>query len=165
MFRGDVVDQTLLATTILEVGPGQNIHQHTGRAIILPNSLFLTTPVINETFLDEFVLHAFMVPLPADADWPLAESDLLQAAREECAGFLDEARSHIEDMVRREGLEPLSVEPRVTLRVEDAGKIVMLARVPVPARRKGRIEQAILRRFLQRQASRQDMNRDASGAD
>ena len=51
-------------------------------------------------------------------------------------------------LVRREGLEPLSVEPRVTLRLDNPAHVVMLARIAVPARRKGRIEQAILRRFL-----------------
>ena len=34
-FRGDVIDQTLLATTILEIGPGQAIHQHSGRTVTL----------------------------------------------------------------------------------------------------------------------------------
>lgn len=147
--RGDVVDQTLLTTTILEVGPGQSVHQHTGRTIVLPNSMFLTTPVVNETFLDEYVLHAFTVPVGADDDWHSAEQALLEAARQETAEFFDDARAHIEHLIRREGLEPLSVEPRITLRVEEPGKLAMLVRMPVPARRKGRIEQAVIRRYLQ----------------
>lgn len=32
-FRGDVIDQNLLATTILEVGPGKITHQRTGRIV------------------------------------------------------------------------------------------------------------------------------------
>lgn len=147
-FRGDVVDQTLLTTTILEVGPGTTIHQHTGRTIVIPNSVLLTTPVLNETFLDEYMLHAFSVPLGAGDDWAQCERMLLESARAECAGFLTEAQQHIEHTVRKEGLDPLSVEPRVTLRIESKDQISMLARIPVPARRKGRIEQAILRRYL-----------------
>ena len=147
-FRGDVVDQTLLTTTILEVGPGTTIHQHTGRTIVIPNSVLLTTPVLNETSLDEYMLHAFSVPLGAGDDWAQCERALLDAARAECAPFLKEAQQHIEHTVRKEGLDPLSVEPRVTLRIESKDQISMLARIPVPARRKGRIEQAILRRYL-----------------
>lgn len=147
-FRGDVVDQTLLTTTILEVGPGTNIHQHTGRTIVIPNSVLLTTPVLNETFLDEYMLHAFSVPLGADDEWIQCERALLDAARTECSAFMREAQEHIEHTVRKEGLDPLSVEPRVTLRIESKDQISMLARIPVPARRKGRIEQAILRRYL-----------------
>lgn len=37
-FRGDVIDQNLLATTIMEVGPGKLTHQRTGRATVIPNS-------------------------------------------------------------------------------------------------------------------------------
>ncbi|MCA9300373.1 MAG: mechanosensitive ion channel family protein, partial [Phycisphaerales bacterium] len=143
-FRGDVVDQTLLTTTILEVGPGTSIHQHTGRTIVIPNSVLLTTPVLNETFSDEFVLHAFNVPIAPDEDWHEAEKALLDAARAECASFLADAERHMDRLVRREGLEPLSVEPRVTLRLDNPAHVVMLARIAVPARRKGRIEQAIL---------------------
>src|SRR5919197_1281452 len=39
--RGNVLDQTLLATTVLEIGPGQVSQQYTGRAVVFPNSLLL----------------------------------------------------------------------------------------------------------------------------
>ncbi len=163
-FRGDVVDQTLLTTTLLEIGPGPNIHQHTGRSVVIPNSLMLTTPVINETFFDEYVLHAFAVPIGREDNLKAAESALLQAARDECASYFDTAREHIEELVRREGLEPLSVEPRVTLRMDEPGKTVMLARIPAPARRKGRIEQAILRRYLARMEAERSTGDDEHDA-
>lgn len=165
--RGDVVDQTLLTTTVLEVGPGTSIHQHTGRTIVLPNSILLSTPVINETFSDDYVLHAFTVPLDESEHWRDAESALMAAARTECADFLGEAQRHMDELVRKQGLTPLSVEPRVTLRLEDPKKVVMLARIAVPARRKGRIEQAILRRFLDWRAAERARKADdgPSGAD
>jgi hypothetical protein len=50
--RGDVFDHTLLTTTLLEVGPGKATHQHTGRKIVIPNSLFLNTPVMNDRPLE-----------------------------------------------------------------------------------------------------------------
>ena len=164
-FRGDVVDQTLLTTTILEVGPGVDIHQHTGRTVVMPNSILLTTPVVNETYFDEFVLHAFSVPLRDDEDWREAEAALLRACRDECAAFMEEAQRHIEHLVRKEGLTPLSVEPRVTIRVESKDQMSMLARVPVPARRKGRIEQAILRRYLTWRADSKGRSPDADHSD
>lgn len=146
--RGDVVDQTLLATTILEVGPGTNIHQRTGRTVVLPNSILLTTPVINETFLDDYVLHVFVVPIGPKDDWQACEQAIVEAARAECAGYMPAAQKHIESRVKKEGLEPMSVAPRVSLRLDDPEKTSMLVRIPVPARRKGKVEQDILRRFL-----------------
>ncbi|MEL7472514.1 MAG: hypothetical protein AAGK04_04290 [Planctomycetota bacterium] len=55
------------------------------------------------------------------------------------------AQSHIERLVRSQALEPMSAAPRVTLRIEEPGKITMLARVLAPDRHEGRVEQAILR--------------------
>ena len=42
-----------------------------------------------------------------------------------------------------------SVDPRVSIVLPEPGEITLLARVPVPARRKGRTEQEIVRRYLQ----------------
>lgn len=146
--RGDVIDVTLLTTRLVEIGPGQTTHQHTGRTISLPNSMFLTTPVINETYTDEFVLHVFTVPIASTDPWEEAERHLLEAANEECGAYLEDARRHFDQMVGRHALEAIQVEPRVSIRKTEPGRIDMVVRIPTPARRKGRIEQAILRRFL-----------------
>lgn len=146
--RGDVVDQTLLTTTILEVGPGATIHQRTGRTVVLPNSLLLTTPVVNETFLDDYVLHVFAVPIGPKDNWQQSEQAIIDAARAECSEYMAAAQKHIETRVKKEGLEPMSVAPRVSLRLDDPEKTSMLVRIPVPARRKGKVEQDILRRYL-----------------
>lgn len=146
--RGDVYDQTLLTTTLLEVGPGQRSAQYTGRAIVIPNSLFLTAPVVNETFTEAFILHTFVIPLQLDDDWPIAERALLDAANQACATYLDEARGHLEKVTKARDLHQLSVEPRVTLQVPEPGRLDLIVRMPVPARRRGRIEQMVLRRAL-----------------
>lgn len=147
--RGDVVDQSLLTTTIFEIGPGKSNHQYTGRAITLPNSLFLTTPVINESFTDEYVLHLFSIPIKQSDDWRTAETTVLQAANEECAEFLEQARKHMNRLSRSRGLEAPNVEPRIYLGFPSPDTVELIVRIPVPARRKGRIEQAILRRYLE----------------
>jgi small-conductance mechanosensitive channel len=146
--RGDVVDQNLFTTTLLEIGPGQASHQYTGRAIIIPNSLLLNTPLINETFTEEFVLHVFSVPLNSSDDWQRAEQMLLEAAHIECSPFLEDARTYMKSIESRHGLDSPTVAPRVTLQIPEPGKINLLLRIPAPARRKGRLEQAILRRYL-----------------
>jgi small-conductance mechanosensitive channel len=146
--RGDVVDQDLFTTTLLEIGPGQSSHQYTGRAIVIPNSLLLNTPLINETFTEEFVLHVFCVPLNANEDWQRAEQILLEAAHIECSPFLEDARTYMKGIESKHGLDSPTVAPRVTLQIPEPDKINLLLRVPAPARRKGRLEQAILRRYL-----------------
>lgn len=152
--RGDVIDQTLLTTTILEIGPGDKTHQHTGRAITLPNSLFLTNPVTNESFTDEYVLHVFVVPMKAGDDWETAQDLLLDCATSVCQPFLTEARMHMERLAKDQGLYTPSVDPRVTIQLPEPDKVLLVVRIPVPARRKGRVEQEILRRYLSRRAAK-----------
>lgn len=160
--RGDVIDQTLLSTKILEIGPGQLTHQATGRSIVLPNSVFLTCPVINESFTEDFVLHTIVVPIKTQDDWEAAQQQLLEAANTVCQPFIEEARMHIASLTAREGLDTPSVDPRVTVSLPEPDRINLVVRVPAPARRKGRVEQEILRLFL---LSRRDHSTEARAND
>jgi len=147
--RGDVIDTTLLTTTIMEIGTHHSSHQYTGRAIVVPNSMMLTSYVFNESFTRHYVLHTFTVPITMSRGWDRAERALLQAAEEACEEYLEDARRHIEKIGQREGLDTPAVDPRVSLRVAEPDRLELSVRVPVPARRKGQIEQAVLRRYLE----------------
>jgi small-conductance mechanosensitive channel len=147
--RGDVIDTTLLTTTLMEIGTEYASHQYTGRAIVLPNSTMLSTPVYNESFTRHYVLHTFVLPISLTAGWARAERALLQAAEEACEEYLEDARRHIERIGQREGLDTPAVDPRVSIRIAEPERIDLSVRIPVPARRKGQIEQAIVRRYLE----------------
>jgi hypothetical protein len=146
--RGNVLDQTLLATTVLEIGPGQTSQQYTGRAVVFPNSLLLSHPIVNETYLRQYVVHVMTVPLWTEDDWQTAEKLLLEIAMAECAPFLDEARRHMKDLEGKAWLDAPSVQPRVNVQLPEPGRINLLLRIPAPAHRTSRLEQAILKRFL-----------------
>ncbi|MFT5090924.1 MAG: small-conductance mechanosensitive channel [Candidatus Latescibacterota bacterium] len=152
--RGDVIDQTLLATRIMEVGPGPHSHMYTGKTIVVPNSIFLTDPVINYSITPKFVLHMFLLPLKAEENWQQAEEDLLAAANEVCQGFIEEARLTISRMISREGLEISTIDPRITISIPEPELINLNIRVPLPGDQVGRNEQEIIRRFLARRIER-----------
>lgn len=143
-FRGDVIDQSLLATTILEVGPGKLTHQRTGRMIVIPNALFVSEPVINESFTNAFVWHVFTVPFKRDEDWQTKRQAILEAAQRHCAPYLDKARGYMKRISERRGLDMPSVEPRVTVQTPTAGEIHLVVRVPARPTERSLIEQAIL---------------------
>jgi len=143
--RGDVVDLGALTTTILETGHG---HRRTGRAIVIPNSILLASPLINERLADDFVFHVVTVPIAAEEDWQKAEQRLLAAADEVCAPFLEEARKYMHGTAERHGPPGFVAEPSLDLQPREGGNLTLLLRVPVRARDKGRTEQQILRRFL-----------------
>jgi small-conductance mechanosensitive channel len=146
--RGDVVDLNLFSTTILEVGPGPASHLRTGRTVIIPNSRLLDTIVVNESSMKQYVVHSFTVPVSLKDDWKKCEELLLQAAEEECAPFLEEAREHMARLEREHGLRRLPLKPRVIVELSQPDRVNLIVRVPAPVGRQGTLEQAILRRYL-----------------
>ncbi|MDO9475633.1 MAG: mechanosensitive ion channel [Pseudohongiella sp.] len=143
-FRGDVIDQNLLATTIMEVGPGRITHQRTGRTMVIPNAMFVSEPVINESFTHDYVFHVFTIPFRRDEDWHEAQKAFLESAKRHCAPYLEEVRKYMNRISIKRGLEVPSVDPRVTIQVPTAGEVHLIVRVPAKSGERGFIEQAIL---------------------
>jgi small-conductance mechanosensitive channel len=143
-FRGDVIDQNLLATTILEVGPGKLTHQRTGRMTVIPNALFVSEPLINESFTHDYVLHAFTIPFKREENWKAAQEAVLKAANKYCKPYLLEVKKYMHEISEERGLSVPSVDPRVTLQVPVAGEIHLIVRVPAKSGERSYIEQSIL---------------------
>jgi small-conductance mechanosensitive channel len=143
--RGDVIDTGLLGTLVLEVAQG---HQRTGRTISIPNSLFMTEPVLNESLAGEYMLHLMTIPVDRNSDLVAIERTALTAAREACADFLDDVRRPIAARYRRHGLIPPIVDPRVTYQVVDKNTVNILLRIPTPIRLERQVEQHVLRAVL-----------------
>ena len=146
--RGDVIDQNMFTTTILEVGPGRSFHLRTGRIITFPNSKLLDSYVINESYTKQYTIHVFSIPLKVSENWKEAEKILLKAAEDECAYYLDLARQTMKHLEESHGLDGLPVKPRVHVQIPEPNRINLLVRLPTPVGKQGRIEQAIMRRFL-----------------
>ena len=143
--RGDVIDTGLLGTLVLEVAQG---HQRTGRTISIPNSLFMTEPVLNESLAGEHMLHLMTIPVDRDADLAAIERKALTAAQEACAEFLDDVRRPMAARYRRHGLTPPIVDPRITYQVVDKNTVNILLRIPTPIRLERQVEQRVLRAVL-----------------
>lgn len=147
-FRGDVIDQNLLATTILEVGPGKITHQRTGRMTVIPNALFVSEPVINESYTHDYLLHVFTVPFKREDDWRGAQEAFLKSSNRHCQPYLEEVRKHMKQLSEERGLDVPTVEPRVTIQVPAAGEIHLIIRIPVKSTQRSFIEQSILSEVL-----------------
>lgn len=142
--RGDVIDHRLLTTTLLEVGSG---HARTGKAVVLPNSIFLSAQVINETTGTVYLVHSINVRLEKGADVGEAEETLLAIGQDITAEFVEPARAEFHERSERHGLLLPKVDPQTAITL-DGDQAMITLRVPVPGRQKGSIEQAILHRWL-----------------
>jgi small-conductance mechanosensitive channel len=149
-FRGEVIDQTLLTTTLLEIGPGPSAHQTSGRRVTLPNALFLNTAVINESIAGEYTVHAFVVPVKRADDPVGAEQQLLESAKEIVQPYIEMARKQMARLASVEGVDSPSVDPRVIYTLPDGDRVDLIVRVPVPVDGKRLIQQQIIRRFIEK---------------
>jgi len=157
--RGVVLDHDMFATKLLEIGPGQSAHLYTGRVTVFPNSLLFTNPLVKENPQQEYGLYTVVVPIKNDEDWQRAERVLLDAAKTECAPFMEEAARQMKLLEQANLLEAPSPEPRITIQLPESGKIHLVLRFPAPDRGRSRIEQAILRRYLLQLNSQESLSR------
>ncbi len=159
--RGEVIDMNLLSTTILESDSHGKGHHHTGRVVVFPNSFVMNHFVVNESFVDHFLFHTLTVPLHFNEDWKKAQELLLSIAKEECTPYLEMARKRVSEVARHKSIDFPSVEPRVVIQMPEPLKINLSLRFPGPAHLKGRLEQTILSRFLERFFSKTEQDTEA----
>ncbi len=146
--RGVVLDHDVFTTKLLEIGPGQSSHLFTGRVTVFPNSLLFTNPLLKENPDQGFGLYTLVVPVAVDGHWQQAEHALLNAAKNECAPFMEEAALQMKLLEQTNLLEAPSPEPRITIQLTEPGRMHFVLRFPAPDRGRSRIEQAIVRRYL-----------------
>lgn len=121
--RGEVTDHTVLASTLQEFGTGPHAYTPTGRTIVVPNSLLLTSTVRNLTALRDHTYHRFAVTI--DPSPPLARMHELvsQIVRKHHAPFRDEAARANAAIERRTHTDLPDPAPVVRFRTSDLGKL------------------------------------------
>lgn len=150
--RGDVIDQNLMGTKLLEVGPESSGSQYTGRTILLPNSHFLQYPITNESLDEGLSIHQFDVTLSREIDenWLEAETILLEAARRVCQTFVPEAKKARTKISKKSALRTPGAEPRVTIELLPYKDVRLHVQVACPLDQRYRVQRAILERFKRR---------------
>ncbi len=89
--KGDVIDISILRTTMMETGNWVRGDLYNGRIVRIPNCFALKGPVFNYSQGFRFVWDEIKVPLTVQSDHRLAREMLLRVAEETVAHFLVEA--------------------------------------------------------------------------
>lgn len=145
--RGFVVESGFLSTKILEIGPEANSQQTTGDVISIPNSIFLTETLTNESYFNGYSIQLFKFYISDKEKLQNLEDAILNYSNEICSEYIDKAKSHITKFCRKEGINIPSIEPRVKIQLADE-KLYLLLKMPVRVDSIADIEQKLLRKFL-----------------
>lgn len=166
-YRGDVIDISLLTTTIMEIGKvslnpltsGVN-HLATGRKIVFPNSLLLAETVINESYLGAFQIIDFSFTLSRKDQWKTAEKILHKIVHEECSVFIEQARNKVKQLEKIRSVDLPQIEPKILVSLAEKDAVRMTVRCPAPAHQKDKIEQNITKKFLEEFFHQEELKED-----
>lgn len=143
--RGEVIDQTLLSTTLLEMNEE---HLFTGRVVQFPNSFFVNHATRNFSKLGSWQLALVSIPLPAGADVDVARRVLAEVAAGVCSDFVAPTHAALRELEGEQFVVMPSAEPRVSMRLGDGGKVTLLLRFPCPSSQRTRTEQELLTKYM-----------------
>ena len=143
--KGEVIDQTLLSTTVLEMSEE---HLFTGKVVQFPNSYYVTHSIKNHSRLGYYQLGMVSIPLSSDSDLDTARRILTDVANSVCSEYVAPAHAALRALEGEQFIVMPSAEPRVSVRLGDGGKATLLLRFPCPASQRTRTEQELLTKYL-----------------
>ncbi len=143
--KGEVIDQTLLSTTVLEMSEE---HLFTGKVVQFPNSFFITFAMKNHSRLGDYQLGMVNIPVASGENLETARRILAEVANAVCSEYVAPAQSALRELEGEQFIVMPSAEPRVSIRLGEAGKTTLLLRFPCPASQRTRTEQELLSKYL-----------------
>lgn len=154
--RGYVMKHGMLYTRVLEIGPEKESQQTTGTIITIPNAIFLTHTLKNESYFGGYTIKSFHFHVPIHMEVQEAEEFLQEEANNIIEPYKEIAQKVIVEACKEEGLSLPTVHIRIKLLYSIDGKISILLKMPVESTQIADTEQKLLRsyiRFLQEKAS------------
>jgi small-conductance mechanosensitive channel len=117
---GDVLDISLMRTTVMEIGEWVKADQYTGRIVSLANRVVFSDPVFNYTQHSSYLWDEIMIPVTYDSNWRRAVEIILTKGQELTASFYAGARGEFEEMVKKyPSLHEVPVEPSSYITMTD----------------------------------------------
>ncbi len=146
--RGYVIEKKITSTKILEIGPEKNSQQTTGHIISIPNSLFLSKSVKNESYFQGYSINSFLFKTTEIIQLNELEKHLIENSNSICRPYLEKAISYISKFCEKEGFDIPSIEPRVKIVLDEKNEISLQLKMPVKNSEIAQIEQSLLRGYV-----------------
>jgi small-conductance mechanosensitive channel len=117
--KGDVIDVSILRTTLMELGEWVKGDLYTGRIVRIANSFVFKEPVFNYSGDFPFLWDEIIIPVKYGSDYHLAKQIFERVADEVVGEYAAQAANAWKDIVRRFLIEDATVAPMVTLVAND----------------------------------------------
>lgn len=147
-YHGEVIDETMFATTLQETASGMNASQFTGRTVTVPNSLFLTASIKNHNFLRRWEFRQTKVVVEPDVDMLAALPAIQREVDELHAPNAEAAKAFIQSVQARTRMDLSDVSPAVALNTTEIGNQRIEVTVFCPTEKAFDMDRAINRIVL-----------------
>ena len=117
--KGDVIDIGILRTTLMECGEWVKGDLYSGRVVRVANSFVFKEPVFNYSGEFPFLWDEITVPIRFGCDHTFVKGILRSVTVELLGDYAKEAERAWKDLVARYRIENASVDPMVTIVVND----------------------------------------------
>ena len=146
---GDVLDISLMRTTIMEIGEWVAADQYTGRVVDVANRMVFSEPVFNYTETWPYIWDEIMIPITYESDWQRA-SEIMMAHGEEYSTSIQSPAevSFTEARNRYPALRETAVAPSLYTVMTD-NWIELSIRYVVDPRKRRRVKAALHRDLLE----------------
>ena len=147
---GDVMDISLLRTTVMEIGEWVKADQYTGRVVTVANRVVWTNPVYNYTQHWGYLWDEITLYITYESDWQRAAEIMLAHGQTYTEELQADAEAKLTRMIDRYPLKHTKVEPMLYLAMTDKGiEVTLRFLVDAQERRtvKGRLHRELLQYF------------------
>ena len=154
--EGDVLDISILRTTVMEIGEWVGADQYTGRVVTVANRVVFSDPVFNYTQHWRYLWDEIVIPITYTSDWRRAGEIMLEHGKTYTSRFQEQAQAELQAMLDRYPLHETAVEPTLYVVMTD-NWIEMTLRFIVEAHERRRIKAQLHHELLQHFESEPDI--------
>ena len=145
---GDVLDVSMLRTTVMEIGEWVQADQYTGRLVTVANRVVFSDPVFNYTQRWPYLWDEITIPVTYNSDWRRAGELMLEHGREYTTQFQAQAQAQLRDLVNTYPVHDATVEPTLYIVMTD-NWIEMTLRYVVDAQARRQVKTRLHHELLQ----------------
>jgi small-conductance mechanosensitive channel len=118
--KGDIIDISVLKTTIMEIGDWVDGDLYNGRITSISNSFIFKSPIQNYSADYPFLWDEITVPLRTNSDFKMAKQVFLNVTQEVCGSYAENSKQVWIEMQEKFRIENAQVEPMVTMRFDES---------------------------------------------